>query len=121
MFTIKQDLNRLGEAEHNRVFASETQRMMGVAHQVRSAAPKIELSLCGDSVFLFTIKQDLNRLGEAEHNRVFASETQRMMGVAHQVRSAAPKNPECESIQDFYLLPLTSSLLPKLHSGFFGK
>ena len=36
------------------------------------------------------------------------------------VRPPAPKNPECVSVQDFYLLPLTSSLLPKLHSGFFG-
>ena len=31
------------------------------------------------------------------------------------------KNPVHISGRDFYLLPLTSSLLPKLHSGFFGK
>jgi len=33
-------LNPLAEGEHNRVFASETQRMMGRAHQVPSLAPK---------------------------------------------------------------------------------
>ena len=27
----------------------------------------------------------------------------------------------CTQVRDFYFLPLTSSLLPKLHSGFFGK
>ena len=37
------DLNPLAEGEHNRVFASETQRMMGRAHQVPSLAPKKEL------------------------------------------------------------------------------
>ena len=29
-----------------------------------------------------------------------------------------PENPECESVQDFYFLPITSSLFTKLHSGF---
>ena len=38
-----------------------------------------------------------------------------------QVLLPAPKNPEYVSVRDFYLLHLTSSLLPKLHSGFFGK
>ena len=28
------------------------------------------------------------------------------------------KNPECESVQDFYFLPFHSSLFTKTHSGF---
>ncbi len=40
---IGRDLNPLAEGEHNRVFASETQRMMGRAHQVPSLAPNKEL------------------------------------------------------------------------------
>ena len=43
---------------------------------------------------------------------------------AHLIRAIkfkTPKNPVHVCGRDFYLLPLTSSLLPKLYSEFFGK
>ena len=62
------------------------------ALQVPSLAPNKELTLqCRFFIFCLETGRDLNHLAEGEHNRVFASETQRMMGRAHQVPSLAPK------------------------------
>ncbi len=46
--------------------------------------------------------RDLNPLAEGEHNRVFASETQRMMGRAHQVPSLAPKKATPKRVSFFF-------------------
>ena len=43
------------------------------------------------------------------------------LGVQVQVLSPAPKNPECESVQDFYFLPLHSSLFTKIRVQDFLK
>ena len=84
--------------------------------QVPSLAPKMSSHISVDSFFCCQkIGRDLNPLAEGEHNRVFASETQRMMGRAHQVPSLAPKKATpkrvsfffwCSSIRlrDFYFL-----------------
>ena len=34
--------------------------------------------------------------------------------VAHQVQQGEPKDPECESVQDFYFIPIHYSLLTKI-------
>ncbi len=35
--------------------------------------------------------------------------------------TSSSKNPECDSVQDFYLLPITSSLFTKIAFRIFGK
>ena len=53
-----------------------------------------------------------------------AQMVERVLGkdeVTGSIPVSSSKNPECLHIRDFYLLPLTSSLLlQNTHSGFFG-
>ena len=53
-----------------------------------------------------------------------AQSVERILGkdeVTGSIPVSSSKNPECDSIQDFYLLPLTSSLLPKIVFRIFGE
>ena len=54
-----------------------------------------------------------------------AQMVERVLGkdeVTGSIPVSSSKNPECLHIRDFYLLPLTSSLLlQNTHAGFFGK
>ncbi|MBQ4599291.1 MAG: hypothetical protein IJB19_05220, partial [Clostridia bacterium] len=81
-------------------------------------------SIFVNSVFVFedgTIKITFNYSGE--NNTVTLTDLTAAEGgeVFGRCASCSTKNPECESVQDFYLLLFHSSLFTKIAFGIFGK